>query len=179
MKFDVLNIGVALSLGLILVGAPDASEAATPRRAHAKPERRQIWRDNEWYADCKQGETCSATIVAAVRAAADSVSPQATWNSGRKEFTKASVYEMAKTMPRGAKAAVCYHGDFGFSHPDLVWQSSIIKFRCSTGDDFTYTCFYMGGPNDFWTYNDGGYVNLALRYTADCHFDEKADLHCK
>ncbi|KAJ4175377.1 hypothetical protein NW759_017723 [Fusarium solani] len=46
-------------------------------------------------------------------------------------------------------------------------------------DSSSYDCFYMGRDNAFWSYGDGGNINLHARwYSGVCRFDDKSDLYC-
>ncbi|QSZ31118.1 hypothetical protein DSL72_000681 [Monilinia vaccinii-corymbosi] len=101
------------------------------------------------------------------------------WNAVRERFTKECTNKMwAKNRNYWAwPAAICYNKGYGLLDSKRI--NSFEKFRLKRGNLYTdYDCMYMSRNNSFYTWSDGGYINLAYVYAKSCKMDNSGDLHC-
>ncbi|CAG8909603.1 unnamed protein product [Penicillium egyptiacum] len=139
-------------------------------------------------------------IYAAGSAAVNQVKGLKNWNKAREQFTqlgrkrgnyfclwKSSAnnpFPVTQGMmdhnpdPKTAVAAICYNKGYGVQNPEGIYglhSEKLSVWPASTD----YDCFYMGKNNAFWSYGDGGTINLFTRwYHGACRFDDKSDLYC-
>ncbi|KAK2027506.1 hypothetical protein LX32DRAFT_722115, partial [Colletotrichum zoysiae] len=99
----------------------------------------------------------------------------------RKHFTSSQVEEMWKRNPDYNKypATACYSKDYSLKNPNGVFQPANITL---TAGKFTelYTCMFVEAPNQFYTWGDGGSLNVGFAYDPTrCSFEhDTADLTC-
>ncbi|CAP80524.1 Pc12g08970 [Penicillium rubens Wisconsin 54-1255] len=136
-------------------------------------------------------------IYAAGSAAVNQIKGLKNWNKAREQFTqlgkergnlwKSSAnnsFPVTQGMmdhnpdPKTAVAAICYNKGYGIQNPEGIYglhSEKISVWPASTD----YDCFYMGKNNAFWSYGDGGTINLFTRWQhGACRFDDKSDLYC-
>ncbi|KAK1954665.1 hypothetical protein LY78DRAFT_729789 [Colletotrichum sublineola] len=102
------------------------------------------------------------------------------WKQAREEFTQLATQVMLdhNPNPNQAVAAICYNKAYDIKDKDGIY--GLTKQTLSVWPLHTdYHCFYMGRNNTFWSWGDGGTLNLYTRwYAGACRFDDQADLHC-
>ncbi|KAH7325613.1 hypothetical protein B0I35DRAFT_474367 [Stachybotrys elegans] len=122
----------------------------------------------------------SAVVEQAVSAAAGFIGDVASFDSGREAFTQQTTQAMFDNNPDPARfqAAACYNQDFGFADPANVDGQTRVEFAQGILNT-DYECFYIAAPNQFFTFGDGGFINLSVTFSDRCTFDsETADLTC-
>ncbi|KAJ6160195.1 hypothetical protein N7497_004732 [Penicillium chrysogenum] len=119
-------------------------------------------------------------IYAAGSAAVNQIKGLKNWNKAREQFTQLVTQGMMdhNPDPKTAVAAICYNKGYGVQNPEGIYglhSEKISVWPASTD----YDCFYMGKNNAFWSYGDGGTINLFTRWQhGACRFDDKSDLYC-
>ncbi|KAK2053030.1 hypothetical protein LY76DRAFT_629750, partial [Colletotrichum caudatum] len=102
------------------------------------------------------------------------------WKKARGEFTKLCTQIMMDHNPNSTQAvsAICYNKDYDIKNPDGIYgmtSQTLSIWPAKTN----YDCFYMGRNNTFWSWGDGGTINLYTRwYEGACRFDDQSDLYC-
>ncbi|KAB2576190.1 hypothetical protein BFW01_g7161 [Lasiodiplodia theobromae] len=122
----------------------------------------------------------SAVISAAINQVAPTIANLGKWDEAREAFTQQTVKAMwdAKTEDYGA--AVCYNMGYEVSNTNQMYEKTSVMLEQELLHT-DYDCFFMSGPdNHFWTYGDGGYINLAIYHdSSKCWFDSNtSDLYC-
>ncbi|TLD14488.1 hypothetical protein PspLS_11114 [Pyricularia sp. CBS 133598] len=114
-----------------------------------------------------------------VQAVANLISNIMQWDSARQTFTKETVKQMMdNNNDPTIVAAACYNKGYRVQNPANIDGKTSVDFKLGALHT-NYDCMYMRGPNAFWTDSDGGYQNLAYRYTKACSFDSNTgDLTC-
>ncbi|KAF4764072.1 hypothetical protein N7455_011046 [Penicillium solitum] len=119
-------------------------------------------------------------IYAAGAAAVSQVKSLKNWNKSREQFIQLVTQGMVdhNPDPETAVAAICYNKGYGIKDPEGIYglhSETLSVWPLSTD----YDCFYMGKNNAFWSYGDGGSINLYTRWQHGvCRFDDKSDLYC-
>ncbi|CAI7653985.1 unnamed protein product [Penicillium discolor] len=139
-------------------------------------------------------------IYAAGAAAVKQVKGLKNWNKSREQFTQLGKKKESHSFlwrsrantsfpvtagmmdhnpdPKTAVAAICYNKGYGIKDPEGIYglhSEKLSVWPASTD----YDCFYMGRNNAFWSYGDGGSINLYTRWQhGACRFDDKSDLYC-
>ncbi|KAK2022072.1 hypothetical protein LX32DRAFT_574231, partial [Colletotrichum zoysiae] len=116
----------------------------------------------------------------AVDAAVGQIKSIFKWKKAREQFTQTATQVMLdhNPNPNQAVAAICYNKEYDLKDKDGIYgftKKTLSIWPASTN----YDCFYMGKNNTFWSWGDGGTVNLYTRwYPGACRFDDQADLYC-
>lgn len=103
------------------------------------------------------------------------------WNEAREVFTQNTTSVMWANNPdySAYPAAICYNKNYSMKNTaGFLAKGSVTLTVGSLHTD--YDCLYMSADNAFYTYNEGGYINLAYMYDSNkCSFDsETGDLTC-
>ncbi|KAL1795896.1 hypothetical protein ACET3X_006120 [Alternaria dauci] len=124
------------------------------------------------------GGVASAVVAVSATDAVNQIKNVADWTAAREAFTKATVYEMAKSA-KPNEASICYNMGYKVSKPNQMRLLTSVRLKSGVLNT-DYDCFYMSGPdNHFNTEGDGGYINLAVQNPSSCSFDSKtSDVYC-
>ncbi|KAI6347842.1 hypothetical protein MCOR25_010872 [Pyricularia grisea] len=124
-------------------------------------------------------EAAKQAAKIAVQAVANLISDIMKWDTARQTFTKQTVKQMMdNTKDPTIVAAACYNKGYRVKNAKNVDGKTSVDFKLGPLHT-NYDCMYLRAPNAFWTDSDGGYQNLAYRYTKACTFDSKTgDLTC-
>ncbi|KAH8177029.1 hypothetical protein LIA77_02111 [Sarocladium implicatum] len=126
--------------------------------------------------------TAAATAIVneAVKAAVKFIGDVSNFDSGREAFTQQTTDTMMANNPDPERfqAAACYNKDFSVADPANIDGQSSVNFKMGLLHT-DYECMYIAAPNQFYTFGDGGFINLSFTHTDRCTFDqETADLTC-
>ncbi|KAA8573645.1 hypothetical protein MFRU_001g03900 [Monilinia fructicola] len=119
----------------------------------------------------------------AIEIAAEFISDLGQWNKARETFTQTTTLEMWKRNPDYNRypAVVCYNK--GYHLRNANGHTGRVKAKLSIGNFLKtdYDCMYMTGNNAFYTWSEGGYINLSYRYNGNrCSFNKaNGDLTCR
>ncbi|KAF2177340.1 hypothetical protein K469DRAFT_742555 [Zopfia rhizophila CBS 207.26] len=116
----------------------------------------------------------------AIEIAADTLKNLGEWNEVRETFTQATTLEMWNRNPDydTYHAAICYNKGYRLQNATGTFGLTSAKLELGLLNT-DYDCMYMTAPNQFYTNNEGGYINLAYRYDNRCTFDQSTgDLTC-
>ncbi|KAK0389116.1 hypothetical protein NLU13_2691 [Sarocladium strictum] len=122
----------------------------------------------------------TALVNQAVSAAGKFIGDVSNFDSAREAFTKQTTDAMMARNPDPARfqAAACYNKDFGVADQANIDGQTTVEFRLGLLHT-TYECMYIAAPNQFYTFGDGGFINLSFTHTNRCTFDKAtADLTC-
>ncbi|KAF4311410.1 hypothetical protein SLS57_008940 [Botryosphaeria dothidea] len=122
----------------------------------------------------------SAVISAAINQVAPTLANLGKWDEVREAFTQQTVKSMWDNKTGDYGAAICYNMAYEVSNTDLMYEKTSARLELELLHT-DYDCFFMNGPdNHFWTYGDGGYINLAIYHDENkCWYDDNTgDLYC-
>ncbi|TLS27890.1 hypothetical protein PpBr36_02062 [Pyricularia pennisetigena] len=124
-------------------------------------------------------EAAKEAAKIAIRAVASLIGNIVEWDSARQTFTKETVKQMMdNNKDPTIVAAACYNKGYRVQNENNIDGKTSVDFKLGVLHT-NYDCMYLRAPNAFWTDSDGGYQNLAYRYTKACWFDSKTgDLTC-
>ncbi|RAL61617.1 hypothetical protein DID88_009654 [Monilinia fructigena] len=119
----------------------------------------------------------------AIEIGADFIKDLGQWNKAREVFTQTTTDQMWKRNPDYNRypAAVCYNKGYHLRDPN--GHTGRVKAKLSIGNFLKtdYDCMYMTGNNAFYTWAEGGYINLSYTYNGNrCSFNRaNGDLTCR
>ncbi|KAK1570035.1 uncharacterized protein LY79DRAFT_570651 [Colletotrichum navitas] len=101
-------------------------------------------------------------ISAAAQAAYGQIKSLVKWNKARRDFTQLTTQIMLDHNPNSTQAiaAICYNMEYDIKDPDMMYglTSQKISIWPASTD---YDCFYIGKGNTFWSWGDGGTINVS------------------
>lgn len=125
-------------------------------------------------------QATAIVIKIAVEIGAETIKTLKDWNPAREAFTKKTIDEMWRRNPdyRKYPAAICYNKGYHFQNGK--W-SGYVKAKFELYTLWTnYDCMYMEHGNQFYTHAEGGWINLAYRFSNACTHDARTgDLSCR
>ncbi|KAK2016005.1 hypothetical protein LZ32DRAFT_689347 [Colletotrichum eremochloae] len=120
-------------------------------------------------------------VIGLMEIAADLIDRTKSFNEARKTFTQQQPELMWTRNPDYAKfpAAACYGLGYRLAN-ETAFDGLIHANISGPGKEENYDCLYLEAPNQFFTNDDGGSLNLGVAFDPTrCSFDsETADLTC-